>query len=231
MEREVDGYQDHSWLETWDELGNEDKEGSSADFLHGPQDSFNHYAPPGGSFLSSRYSSTRAAEDHPKTPDDWVSLITTISQVYRHHEYMDMRRLDRVDWKSVGAGSVFHVSSSNLQFNVVSSVNSNRSETVVNKVVIKRVREWSLSETNIRSFTRELRILHHLRGTSNIVELRGIGWFYNWETVHHLPEPVFVLEEAQQTLRDLVSPDVNLSARTMLSEYWYLMTRHAGPPY
>jgi hypothetical protein len=129
-----------------------------------------------------------------------------------------MRTLDNVGWTGLGEGSIFQASRSNLNFEVVSPIDNNKIEKVVNKVVIKRIRNWSTTDRHVQSFNRELRILNHFRGTSSIVQLRGIGWFYNWNTVSHITEPVLMLEEADATLQYLVSPHISLSSKIMLSK-------------
>ncbi|KAI0535114.1 kinase-like domain-containing protein [Xylaria digitata] len=186
---------------------------SHVGFLYGPQDSFNYVlaVPPPPN-------PQNAANPQTVFHADFISLVTAVSQVYRRDGYLDMRKLDDVVWQEVDIGSVFQVSRSSLDFRVMSPADSKRTHTVVNKLVIKRVKKWSMSESNIVSFNRELRILHHLQGTDNIVRLRGVGWFYNWDTARHIPEPVLMLEEALYSLQYLVSPIVQLSPITMLSE-------------
>ncbi|KAK1836347.1 hypothetical protein QBC39DRAFT_326383 [Podospora conica] len=173
-------------------------------FVHGPLDSFNGPFGPSLSAKSSR--SLHRAEVAPIRHADFISLVTAISHAYRRDIYLEMRKLDGVLWDDIDAGSVFQVSRSQIRFRVEEWVRSDSAETgtIVNKVVIKRVKKWSMSPTNVRAFSRELRILDHMRDVNNIVRLRGVGWFYNWDTTRHIPEPVLLLEEAQHTLQYLV---------------------------
>lgn len=165
-----------------------------------------------------------APKHHSRTHGDFISLITAISQAYQQDRYLEMRPLDNLVWDDLdpdagNTGATFHVTKSNLEFDVVSPQNIKESKVVINRIVSKKTKNRAMTNRDIRSFNRELRILDSFHGTSNIVKLRGVGWLYNLDPVQPMPQPVLMLEEAQHTMRYLVSDQVNLSPRTMMGKF------------
>ena len=152
-------------------------------------------------------------EESIEEPWDAVTMISTISQVYRRGIYIKMFTLDHTRWETLGQGATFQVSRSDIDFNAVSSRNNRVKERVSNKLILKRTFGESLASTDIRSFVGELRILHHLQDHPFIVDLRGIGWFYHFShpDLIRTPQPALLLEEADNTLDHLVGPDVSIA--------------------
>ncbi|KAF2787900.1 hypothetical protein K505DRAFT_379281 [Melanomma pulvis-pyrius CBS 109.77] len=181
-----------------DEVAEGAEDGARIQYLWGPQDSFN-YTEPSRDGATSAFSSEIVSQ-----PGDFIALVTTISQAYRHNNYLGMRCLDHEKWSQFDRGSTFLVSTSNLDFRVVSSIDPNKEETVRNRVVIKRIKGWSMTESQVQAFNRELRVIDYFREAEHIVDLRGIGWFYNAESVSGIPEPVLMLEQAEAVLHDIV---------------------------
>lgn len=160
-----------------------------------------------------------ASSSATQVPSDLVTVITAISKIYLDGSYLSMQPLDGVQWASLGQGSAFQVSQSRLALQVVSGRNYTTTRTVENKIIIKRTladEGMTWGEAGMRTFVRELRVLHHLRRHPNIVQLRGVGWFYEFEGIDPCPKPVLMLEPAESTLDALVGNDVQLAPQTMM---------------
>ena len=145
---------------------------------------------------------------------DFISLITTMSQTYRNKGYLPMRSLDSAIWKPLGKGTTFRVGGSKLKLSVASSRNYRVKMVITNDIVIKRndVEGESMKKSQFKSFINELRVLSGLHGHPSIVQLQGVGWFYNEMSgnAQPIPKPVLMLEEAFRVLDYLIGPDVSL---------------------
>ena len=155
---------------------------------------------------------------------DFLSVVTAISQAYSRGNYLRMHCLDRETWIDLEAGSTFQVSQSQLTFNVISEDQRLRSRKLSNQVVIKRIKSvpgFVLGKDEIETFVRELQVLHHMHSHPNVVDLRGVGWFYHMEDSKPCPKPVLILEHAPHTLDHLVHGDGEDPASTTKLEIFH----------
>ena len=151
---------------------------------------------------------------------DFISLVTGISRAYQRDRYMDMQVLDEVKWQEFGAGgSSFQISEATIALNTASSFIFKQPVEVKSRIVIKKTRNWSMTGDDVRSFNRELRILDHLHDSGNIVKLHGIGWFIDEDPAQRVPVPSFLFEQADFTLRHMISRDADIPIKTMLSKF------------
>ena len=188
-------------------------DGGKTGFLFGPSDSFN-FSRSGPSINStSAYSASTET-------GDFLSAVTAISQAYQCNKYLPMRSFDKESWEELERGSMFSISRSVLNFEVrADALNQNNTVVVDCRVVIKRSNRGRTTSSDYRAFNRELRILDHMRGCSNIVTLRGVGWFYNYDWIQPVLQPVLVMEEAHATMQLLTKPEAKLTIQTMMNVF------------
>jgi len=184
-------------------------EDDNGDSIHGNLWSSNH------DFYSRSDSDT--AQDQTLSWD-FLAVITAICEVYKGGTYLKMMMLDARHWKPLSTGSTFSVSRSEMKFSVYSSRDHRRKETVSNRVVMKRNTYYGdMTAAQVRSFVKELRVLHHLSNNPFIVNLRGVGWFDKPldESTRYF-NPALILEEAFNTLDYLIGPTVAMAYEDML---------------
>jgi serine/threonine protein kinase len=152
---------------------------------------------------------------------DFLTMITAISDAYANGRYIKMRCLNDVESVQLGGGNDFKVSSAVLDLPVVSARDQRRLEIYHNKVIMKKLRKeltgLSMSRVDMATFVRELRVLNHLHGHDNIVQLRGVGWLYDFmedERLTPCPKPILILEEAVGTLETIIDTSPDLSLRS-----------------
>ena len=124
-------------------------------------------------------SSERHANPSPRKTQhgDFISLVTCISCAYQRNRYMDMQVLDEVEWHHFGTGeSGLQISEAKIALTAASHLKSKLVE-VRSRIVIKNVKTWFMTEKDVGTFNRELRILDHLHDITSVVKLHGIGWF------------------------------------------------------
>ncbi|KAF4634741.1 hypothetical protein G7Y89_g3365 [Cudoniella acicularis] len=131
-----------------------------------------------------------------------MSMITAISQAHHKGRHFETRPLDNTNWDRLGSGQTFHVSRSNLHFETVSATNSKAIKTMGRKIVVKKTRDASMSENDIRMFNKELRILAHI-----------------FDLPSPSSQPAFMFEEAAKTLGDLVDIDLKLITKGLMSVF------------
>lgn len=184
------------------------------DFLRGRQDSFNYESP-------AYYPPHQSVDKRKSTAahSDFISMVTTISQIYQKQRYLEMQPLDGVSRRELHKGRFFQVSSSKLQFNRISALNQKTIAPVSNQVVVKKTMNIPMTEDDVRLFNRELYILDYLYDCPNIIRLLGVGWFYRYDSLEPMPQPALVLEEARETLRLFMSQDISLTIRTIMSVF------------
>lgn len=158
------------------------------------------------SFNRLRPSHTSSGDNQEVQPCDFVSLISVISQVYLYGNYVAMRCLDRERWDDLDEGGTFQVSSSEISFEATAPGHL-EPRRIYNKIIIKQTKarnNASLAADAIKAVKTELIVLHRLQGHPNIVDLRGIGWLYDFEDRIPSPKPVLMLEPASCTLGHLL---------------------------
>lgn len=130
--------------------------------------------------------------------NDFISLISAISLAYRNRkDYQKVHVFGKIEWSNLDKHTSFSV------------YNGDRYSTL-QKIVIRTTTKWSFSEQEIRDFVRELRILDHCHGSSNIVRLHAIGWLNEDNQSIQSPRPCLMIERPEATLAHATSQTLRL---------------------
>ncbi|CAG9986604.1 unnamed protein product [Clonostachys byssicola] len=169
----------------------------SSDLPHSAELISGHNAPA----VSSVYGNS----DQPR--NEFLNLVTTISQAYRRRRYIKMRGVNNVPFVALAEGSDFQVSQP-IEFALSHSQGISRTkEIVVIKQSVRNAPGRPLKPADMSKIALELRILDHFHNHENIVSLRGVGWFYENSYDNALTpcaQPALLLEHAQGTLSTLL---------------------------
>ena len=149
---------------------------------------------------------------------DFLAMLTTVCEAYRHGTYLRMMMLNSRQWQPLGAGTTFRVSRPEMQLTAFSSRDHRRRQTVSNRLVMKRNDyRGDMTAAQIRNFIKELRVLHHMSAHPYIVDLRGVGWFEEIRDESSRSfKPAVILEEAFDTLDYLMGSDASVVYDIML---------------
>jgi serine/threonine protein kinase len=169
------------------------------------------------SFFSHRLSESRVSEadGYRSLEGDFIKLISVVSWLYSRHAYLpfDIIDLNKHEgcYTSIASGSTFRVTTTTALHSLPSAYQSSKYEQEKIRVVVKRPQGAgdlfdaegnSLDNLQLQSFLTELLILDHndIYEHENIVNLKGVGWYYNQFTLKPTAQPRIILEEAHSTL-------------------------------
>ena len=191
----------------------------SALYFHLQSPSLDDYVEAGPTLSELTSTEQQPADDYFQTCD-FLTTVTAISKAYSCGRYIDMQPLNDVCCSKLADGTHFRIH--RATFGTATSSAPGKPQPT-RKLIIKRVLSFKqrvqVREAELALFTRELLILHHFRGQENIVQLQGVGWFYDClDDLTPDPKPALLIEEASQTLEKVIaqSPDLLLMTQTKI---------------